>query len=210
VIPAIVLAAGLSTRMGGEPKALLRIGAHEDDDTFLTHIVATFLRAGIDDVVVVLGHQADRVARTIEASDVKVRAIVNEAYASGQLSSVRAGLAVIDRPGVAAALVTLVDVPAVRSDTVRAVVARYHATHAPIVRPTRGARHGHPVLVDRSLFDEIRRADPAEGLKAVVRAHATDIGDLAIDDDGAYVDVDTPVEYEALIRGRGATGDLGR
>jgi CTP:molybdopterin cytidylyltransferase MocA len=205
VIPAIVLAAGLSTRMGGEAKALLRIGAH---DTFLTCIVSTFLRAGIDDVVVVLGHQADRVARTLAASDVKVRAIVNEAYASGQLSSVLAGLAVVDRPGVAATLVTLVDVPLVRSETVRSVVERYRTTHAPIIRPTRGARHGHPVLVDRSLFDEIRRADPAEGLNAIVRAHATAIGDIAIDDAGAYRDVDTPVEYDALIRGdAGATAD---
>jgi molybdenum cofactor cytidylyltransferase len=208
VIPAIVLAAGLSTRMGGSSKALLHIGARSGD-TFLTHIVRTLLAAGIDDVVVVLGHQADRVAHVLAESGLAARMIVNEAYAAGQMSSLVAGLGVVDRPGVAAALVTLVDVPAVRAETVRAVVARYRETRAPIVRPASGARHGHPVIVDRALFDEIRRADPALGLKPIVRAHATEAGEVALADEGAFVDVDTPDEYNALVRSGGATGDPG-
>jgi CTP:molybdopterin cytidylyltransferase MocA len=205
VIPALVLAAGLSTRMGGRPKALLPIGA--SGETFVTRVVRTLLRAGIDDVVVVAGHDADRVARHVGASGLAARVVVNEAYASGQFSSLLAGLAVVDRPGVAAMLVTLVDVPAVRSETVRAVVARYRDAHAPIVRPTSGAKHGHPVLIDRSLFDAIRCADEREGLKPIVRAHATPLGDVAIEDEGAYTDVDTPAEYDALVRSGGAIVD---
>ncbi len=209
VIPAIVLAAGLSTRMGGRPKALLPIGAR-DGDTFLTRIVRTLLDADIDDVVVVLGYEADAVVRHFAATGLPARLVVNEAFASGQFSSLLAGLAVVDRPGVAATLVTLVDVPAVRPATVRAVVARYREMRVPIVRPTSGARHGHPVLIDRSLFDAIRGADPAEGLKAIVRAHATPAGELAVDDEGAFVDVDTPAEYDALVRSGGAIVDPGR
>ena len=93
---------------------------------------------------------------------------------------------------------TLVDVPLVRAPTVRAVVDRYRQTHAPIVRPVRGAEHGHPVLIDRSLFDALRHADPGEGAKAVVRAHASATGDVPVDDEGAFADADTPVEYERL------------
>jgi CTP:molybdopterin cytidylyltransferase MocA len=114
-----------------------------------------------------------------------------------------AGLGVIDRPGVAGVLVTLVDVPFVTSATVRSVVERYRQTHAPIVRPTSGDRHGHPLLIDRSLFDELRSADPALGAKPIVRAHASAAGDLNITDEGSFLDIDTAEEYARAISDRG-------
>jgi len=125
--------------------------------------------------------------------------VVNPEYAAGQLTSLLAGLRVVDRPGVAAALVTLVDVPRVAPATVRAVVERYRRTRAPIVRPVSGERHGHPVLIDRSLFDQLRAADPSRGAKAIIRAHASADGDVEVIDEGAFVDVDTPADYEALL-----------
>jgi molybdenum cofactor cytidylyltransferase len=192
LIPAVVLAAGRSSRMG-RAKASLPLGA---DDTFLTRIVRTFLDAGVDDVVVVVGHEADEIVGTFAASGLPARFVVNREYDRGQLSSLVAGLGVVDRPGVAAALVTLVDVPLVSSATVRAVIACHHRTHAPIVRPTSGGRHGHPLLIDRTLFAELRAADPATGAKPVVRAHASEAGDLAIDDEGAFLDIDTEDEYK--------------
>src|SRR5262249_39269577 len=105
------------------------------------------------------------------------------------------------RPGVVAALVTLVDVPLVSSATVRRVLDAYRSTHAPVVRPTSGTRHGHPLLIDRSLFAELQRADPETGAKQIVRAHASPAGDIPIDDEGAFTDIDTPEEYDRLIKG---------
>ena len=96
-------------------------------------------------------------------------------------------------------LLTLVDVPLVSVATMRAVVERYRANQAAIVRPVRGSEHGHPVLVDRSLFDALRRADPSGGAKAVVRAHASTAGDIETSDEGAFLDIDTQEEYERLI-----------
>ena len=193
VIPAVVLAAGLSSRMG-RAKATLPIG----DDTFLTRVVRTFLDAGVDDVVVVVGHEAEAVVSTFERSGLAARFVHNPAFSRGQFSSILAGLRAIDRPGVEAMLLTLVDVPLVRPSTVRAVLDHYRRTHAPIVRPTSGSRHGHPVLIDRSVFHALSHADPAAGAKAIVRAHASPAGDLAIDDEGAFSDVDTPEEYARL------------
>ena len=95
-------------------------------------------------------------------------------------------------------LMTLVDVPLVSADTVRAVLDRYHATHAAIVRPVRGAEHGHPVLVDRSLFGELRAADPASGAKPVIRAHVSAPGEVTVEDEGAFLDIDTPEAYRRL------------
>jgi molybdenum cofactor cytidylyltransferase len=197
MIPVIVLSAGRSTRMG-RAKASLPLGG---DDTFLTRSVRTFLDAGVDDVVIVVGHDADEIAGTFAASGLPARFVVNREYDRGQLSSLVAGLGIVDRPGVAGVLVTLVDVPLVSAATVRAVVECYHRTHAPIVRPTSGTRHGHPLLIDRSLFAELRAADPSTGAKPIVRAHASAAGDLAIDDEGAFTDIDTNEEYTRVLRG---------
>lgn len=192
MIPAIVLAAGKSTRMG-RPKAMLPL---EGGDTFLTRIVRTFLDAEIDDVVVVVGADANAIVNAFAASGLAARFVENPEFEQGQLSSLLVGLRVVDRPGLAATLVTLVDVPFVAPSTVRAVVDRYRRTHAPVVRPVSGARHGHPVLIDRSLFDSIRAAEPSAGAKEVVRAYASSAGDVEVDDEGAFADIDTPEEYD--------------
>lgn len=184
----------------GRAKAMLPI---DDRDTFLSRVVRTLLDAGVDDVVVVLGHEADAIAESFASCGLPARLVLNPDYDRGQLSSLLAGLAVIDRPGVEAVAVTLVDVPLVAAATVRAVIARYRACAAPVVRPTSGRRHGHPILIDRSLFDALRAANPETGAKPVVRAHASPAGDVPIDDEGAFTDVDTAEEYQSLLDGRG-------
>jgi molybdenum cofactor cytidylyltransferase len=202
VIPAVVLAAGRSSRMG-RAKATLPLDA---TDTFLTRIVRTFLEADVDDVVVVVGHEADAIVSSFSASGLPARFVVNRDYDRGQWSSLVAGLGVVDRPGVAATLMTLVDVPLVTADTVRAVLACYRRTRAPVVRPTSGSRHGHPLLVDRTLFAELRAADPAAGAKPVIRAHASAVGDIAIADEGAFRDIDTEEDYLRMISDRSSGG----
>ncbi len=195
MIPALVLAAGRSSRMG-RAKASLPL---DGGDTFLTRIVRTFLQAEVDDVVVVLGHDADAIARTFSTANLSARIALNPDYDRGQLSSLVAGLNLVDRPGVIAVLVTLVDVPLVSANTVRAVVDHYRRTRAPIVRPTSGTRHGHPLIIDRSVFAALRAADPDSGAKPIVRAHASTLGDLAIADEGAFRDIDTAEEYARAI-----------
>jgi molybdenum cofactor cytidylyltransferase len=190
----------------GRPKATLPL---EGGETFISRIVRTFLDAGVDDVVVVVGHHVDEIVESLSATGLRARFVVNPNYDRGQLSSIVAGLAVVDRPGVAAALVTLVDVPFVSANTVRAVLECYQRTHAPIVRPTSGTRHGHPLLVDRSLFDALRAADPALGAKPVVRAHASTAGDIPIADEGAFTDIDTEEEYRNSLRAGNQSGDGG-
>jgi molybdenum cofactor cytidylyltransferase len=196
VIPAIVLAAGKSSRMG-RTKATLPL---DGGDTFLSRIVRTFSAASVEDVVVVVGHDADAIVASFSGRDAAARFVDNPDYDQGQLSSLVAGLRVVDRPGVVAVLVTLVDVPLVSASTVRAVVERYRQTRAPVVRPVRGGDHGHPVLIDRSLFDAIRKADPATGAKPIIRANVSAAGDVVVDDPGAFSDVDTPEDYNRLPR----------
>jgi CTP:molybdopterin cytidylyltransferase MocA len=195
MIPAIVLAAGGSTRMG-QPKALLTIGA--GGQTFLNRILRTLDAAGIDEVIVVLGSEAGLVEQTTIASP-RVRFVENPQPERGQLSSLLEGLRIADRPGVQAVIVTLVDVPLVEAATVRKLVDAYRKAGAPITRPVSGIRHGHPVIFDRAVFDEIRRADETIGVKSVLRAHVGGILEVPVTDEGAFSDIDTPEDYARLV-----------
>ena len=180
----------------GRGKATLPLSSGE---TFVARIVRTLRAAGVDEVVVVLGHDPGPVLASLEASHESPRVVINEQYESGQLSSVLTGLREIDRPGVRGMLLTLVDVPLCSPETVRAVLDRYRQTRAPIVRPVSGDRHGHPVLIDRRLFQMIRQADPSRGLKPIVRGHVSSAGDVEVTDEGSFMDIDTPDEYARLI-----------
>jgi len=193
MVVGIILAAGASSRMG-RPKALLPIGA----DTFVTRVCRTLLEAGVDDLVVVAGPEQEAIADALASTGLPARVVENRRRDEGQLSSVLAGLAVADRPGVDAVLVHLVDAPLVRPETARAVLDAFFRTHAPIVRPSVGGRHGHPVLFARGVFDELRRADPGVGARGVVQAHAADVCNVPVDDEGACRDVDTPEDYARL------------
>ena len=197
MIPGVVLAGGASSRMGGRPKALLPTG--HGNETFLARIVAALRKGGVDDVVVVAGYHVEAIVHAANLLASPVRVLHNPAPEHGQLSSLLVALKAIDHPGVGAMLVTLVDLPLVRPATVQAVLEGYRRTGAPIVRPTREGRHGHPILFDRALFDELRRADPERGAKPVVRAHAADGLEIETEDHGAFDDVDTPEDYERVF-----------
>jgi molybdenum cofactor cytidylyltransferase len=194
MVVGIVLAAGASSRMG-RSKALLPIGR----DTFVTRVCRTLLEAGVDDLVVVSGAERDEVTAAVSRAGLSARVIENTRRNEGQLSSVLAGLAVADRPGVEGVLVHLVDAPLVSAETAAAVIAAFRRTRAPIVRPAVGGRHGHPVLFARRVFDDLRRADPAIGAKAVVRAHAAEVHDVPVDDEGACRDIDTPEDFARFV-----------
>jgi molybdenum cofactor cytidylyltransferase len=196
MVPAIVLAAGASTRMG-RPKPLLPLGGGQ---TFLSRILNTLREAEVDDLLVVVGHERTAIASSLTSFGFSVRVVENPDYARGQLTSLQAGLRAADRPGVRGVLVTLVDLPLVSSHTVRAVLDAYrqHPTAA-MVRPVRGDRHGHPVVFDRQLFDELRSGNPDLGAKPIVHAHLGSILNVPVTDEGAFIDIDTPDDYERYV-----------
>jgi molybdenum cofactor cytidylyltransferase len=192
MIPGIVLAAGKSQRMG-RPKALLPIGPA--GETFLERIVRTLLEGGVQDVMAVLGADAGLIRADPRLGRLRVRLVENPEYERGQLSSLLAGLRVADRPGVRGVLVTLVDVPLLQASTVSAILAAYSAGAPRIVRPANSGRCGHPVIFDRTLFDELRQTGMG-GANAVIRAHRDEVRDVEVADEGAFVSIETPGDYE--------------
>ncbi|MGE5359450.1 MAG: nucleotidyltransferase family protein [Bacteroidales bacterium] len=199
MIPAVILAAGASSRMG-RPKALLPVG--DAGEVFVTRLAATLLEGGAEDVVVVAGADAAAIRARLNEAPRLVRIIENPEWELGQLSSLRHALAAVERPGVRAVMAIPVDMPLVAAKTVRALREAYMGGEWLVVRPARGARHGHPVIFDRALFDELRTGDPGGGARAVVASHRGRVLDLELDEDdaGAFIDIDTPEDYERYIR----------
>jgi molybdenum cofactor cytidylyltransferase len=184
----------------GSPKALLPTPGGL---SFVVHIVQTLQAAGVQHVVVVTGRHHDEIAHVLEAAALRVppRVTRNPDPSRGQLSSLWVAMDAAVTPDTEGLLVTLVDVPLVSRRTIEAVVTRWRQVRAPIVRPAIGERHGHPVIFDRSLFGELRRAPIDAGAKSVVRAYERDLVNVAVDDEGCLVDVDTPEEYRQLDPG---------
>ena len=198
MLAAIILAAGDSTRMG-RPKALL---PDPEGRAFVARLVRTFHTAGVPNIIVVTGSLHAKIADALAADGLPVtpQLVNNPQPALGQVSSLWMGLDAAIQHGVQGVLMTLVDIPMVRPSTVQQVVDTWTQCRAPIVRPAVGARHGHPVLFDQAVFDALRHAPITEGARAVVHANADRIVDVPVDDEGCLLDVDTPADYDAVIR----------
>ena len=196
IVPGVVLCAGRSSRMG-RPKALLPTS--ESGETFIGRIVRVLREGGVDDVVVVVAPDVPPLDAAFAHMDQPPRAVHNPSPDHGQLSSLLVGLRAVDRPGVGGVLVTLVDVPLIDAETVSRLRKVHQQTRAPVVRPVQNERHGHPVIFDRAVFDELRNADPRTGAKTVVRAHLNDAAEVKVDVDGPFLDIDTPSEYARVF-----------
>lgn len=196
MIEGVVLAAGASSRMA-RPKAALPLT--DRGDTFLSLLCGRLLDAGLPRLIVITGAYPDILTDAWPHHDARVRAIHNPNWSHGQLSSLLAGLGAVDDRGTEAILVALVDVPLVRVSTARTLVETWRRTRAPIVRPCHDGRHGHPVVFDRQIFDELRAADLLEGAKPIVHAHRDTLIDVPIDDEGAFLDADTEEDYQRVL-----------
>ena len=196
MVPGVILAAGRSSRMG-RAKALLE--SAPGGESFVRRLARALCEGGVQHALIV-GRPEDRALReAVAAMPWPARFVENPGADAGQLSSVLAGLDAADGPGTSGLLVTPVDAPLVTSATVATLLAVFSATGAPIVRAAYRGRHGHPVVFSRAVFDSLRRADPAVGAKAVLRAHALAIVNVDVDDAGVVADVDTPEDYRALF-----------
>jgi molybdenum cofactor cytidylyltransferase len=191
-VSAIVLAAGMSRRMG-TPKQLLRLAG----ETILERTLKNVRASNVNEIVLVLGHAAESVEKEISTERMKI--VRNLDYQQGMGTSLRAGLAAVDdRAG--AALIVLADQPFVRPETINQLIEchqeTYQETRPQIVIPAFNGFRGNPVLLDRSVFAELQSLTGDVGCRAIFGNHTENIRKLAVEDIGVLLDIDSREEYE--------------
>jgi CTP:molybdopterin cytidylyltransferase MocA len=193
-VAAVVLAAGMSQRMG-RLKPLLPFG----DRPMLARVVETLQSAGdIHPLIVVTGNAAAQIESAL--GEYSVQFTHNENFAAGgMLSSVKTGVAALPSH-IEAFFLVLGDQPAVKTSTLVALRQAWQQSRAAIVVPFHARRRGHPVLFHRRCVAQILALPLDATLRSVVQAHTTQTLEVAVDDEGVLHDVDTPADYEAALQ----------
>lgn len=192
-VDGIVLAAGLSRRMG-RPKPLLEL----EGETFIERAVRTLREGGCRAVVAVVGGGDAAAARLAAATGAVV--VANGRPSSEPIDSIRLGLDALSADAVAAAVLP-VDHPLVRSDTVAALVEGFRDGKPPVVRPVHRGCPGHPGIFGRATFAALRRPALPDGAQTVIAEQGGAVLDLEVSDPGVLGNVDTPEDFERLIGG---------
>jgi molybdenum cofactor cytidylyltransferase len=190
-IGAVVLAAGASTRFGS-PKALAEL----DGRPILEHVLDAIREAGIDEIVVVLGHAADEIEDGIEWLDER---IVRNPDPRELSSSLQIGLdAIADaEPAVQAALLVLGDQPRTRPAVIRALIAATRTSTLTVIAPSYADGGGaNPILLRRDAFDLVDETSGDRGLGPLLEARPELVLEVPVG--GGNPDVDTPGDLEAL------------
>lgn len=192
-ISALVLAAGRSSRTPGRHKLLLRL----NDKPIITHVVDNLLRADFLEIIVVLGHEAERVQAALASRP--VRFVVNRDYAQGLSTSIKAGLAAVSSQ-TQALLLALGDMPLVdANDIARLTTSFARAQHATIAVPVCEGRRGNPVLFDIRYRSAMLQLAGDVGCKTIIQQNANEVLEVEMPNDHVLRDVDTLETYEKLI-----------
>lgn len=188
-ISALLLAAGFSSRMAPAFKPLLPI----DGKPMVCRVIDLFCNAGIRDIVVVAGHNHERVEAAVKNSPARV--VLNPDYASGMFSSIRTGVGVINRQSRGFFLLP-VDIPAVRLSTLERIKDAFRKNPEQPVIPCFNGKTGHPPLIPATAVPSIQHAGPDKNLRDIL--FSKNFTCLALHDRGILMDVDTPEGYEMV------------
>ena len=191
-IAALVLAAGQSRRMGSVNKLLAQI----DGETMVHRTVSAVLGSAADPVIVVTGHEEDRVKAAL--ASLPVAFAHNEGYAEGLSTSLRAGILALPE-GIDAVLVCLGDMPEIDPNQLDRLIAGFDpASGQEICVPVHGGKRGNPVLWGQRFFADMAALEGDVGARHLIGEHADMVVEVEMDDDATLTDVDTPAALAKL------------
>jgi molybdenum cofactor cytidylyltransferase len=183
-IAAVVLAAGLSSRMGSN-----KLLSDLNGQTLIQHTIDRLSKAAIDEIIVVTGHQAAQIQAALENN--RVRFVYNANYAQGLSTSVRVGVAAAQEFD--AALVCLGDMPLIEAADLNRMIAAFNETEGrTLVAPVLGRKLGNPVLWGQEHFVDLMALTGDRGARSLVEARRDQIVEIAVTHDGILLDADTP------------------
>ena len=182
----------------GSPKALLDFRGSQ----FVLRILETFEALDLKTRVVVVGPgaEANEIRSALSRHDCLMTE--NPDVDGGPIASLRAGLTAIRALAPSGALVWPVDLPHVRVDTVERLLDVFRRSSPFAVVPRFGSRRGHPIIWGSAAFSELESSEAAtrDGARAVMRAHQPEIREVPVDDPAVIDDLNTPEDYERLVR----------
>lgn len=186
---AVIAAAGLSSRMR-DFKPLLCLG----DKTIIAQVVQSFRAVGVEEIVVVTGYRSDVLQKHLDA--LGVRGVENLRFAETKMyDSLCLGLRALPE-GYDRIFLTPGDVPLVREETLRAMLA----VDAAAIRPVCQGESGHPILVTREVAQTLLTYQGGGGLRGALDALGPSVVDVTVDDVGITLDADTPEDLKRLRR----------
>jgi molybdenum cofactor cytidylyltransferase len=200
IVSAVVLAAGLSSRMGGAHKLLLDIGG----EPMLRRVVRAVLGVHPAEVVIVTGYRAADVVAALDG--LPVRFAHNPAFAEGQPGSVVAGVRALTAP-CDAVMIVLGDQPLLTAGALGRLIEAYRTVPQgrSIWVPTSGGARGNPVLFAASHIPAIQAGVLKVGGGRLIEAYPDAVALIEMADDAFTQDCDTPADY-AMLRARATEG----
>ncbi len=193
VVGAVLLAAGSGSRMGNRPKSLLELGGVP----LIRRQLIALSGAGVDELVVVLGHHAERIELAVR--DFPVTVVRNPDPDAGQVSSLRLGLQALS-PKIDTVLVALADQPLINSQDINDLIGAYkkRPAGAQVVQPTVDDQPGNPVMFSGEVREQILAGEARIGCKQWQSAHPEAVHRWASTNQRYLTDVDSPEDIEAL------------
>jgi len=189
IISAVILAAGMSKRMG-KPKMMLPWG----ETTVIENVVHTLQDAGMDRLYLVYGDNYDVLKEKLHPY--KVRYILNKDFADGEmLASVKVALRAMEQENTVAALIVLGDQPQIEVNVVKAIIDTYKLSRSAIVVPSYQSHRGHPWLVGKILWKEILDLKPPDTLRNFLSKNQDLIFHVEVKSSSILTDIDTPDDY---------------
>lgn len=191
-IAALILAAGRSTRYGGSNKLLAEL----DDIAIVRRVAQAVLASRARPVVVVTGHQQERVAEALKGLD--VRLVHNPNYAKGLSTSLKTGIGALPAQ-VDGAVVCLGDMPRIEANHIDRLIAAFAPKEGRLIAlPLHNGKRGNPVLFGSALFAEMMEAEGDTGARHIIGSHADEVAEVDLGTDAIFADVDTPEALERL------------
>lgn len=186
----IIVAAGYSSRMQ-KFKPLLPL----KDKTVIENTIDSFLEAGVNNIIVVLGHNADLIKPILEQK--KVKWVYNPNYDEGMYTSIKVGVEELDH-NLEGFFMMPADIPFVKPETVKLISKVFLESEQLIVYPVKDGRRGHPPLISTKLSHDILSYDGTGGLKALLNRFNSEAYHLEVEDEGILIDLDTFETYNAI------------
>jgi len=184
MIEAIVLAAGRGERLG-TIKPLVSI----EGEPALIRVIRTIRNAGVETIIVVLGHAAETVQAQVDLTDCRV--VLNPRHETGIAGSLIRGVESVS-PAAGGVLIFHADMPTVSEETIHAVIQRAKQG-ARIAAPSHRGQRGFPVFLHRSCFQELLPTLVGDiGARRYIAQHPEDLVLVEVDDPGAIRDIDRP------------------